>query len=149
MSPNSSFLSAFLLLLFAASSFSSALDTSELFENWCNQYGKTYSSKDEKLHRFRVFQDNYDFVARHNQMPNSTYSLSLNGFADLTHHEFKASRLGLSPALLRFDHRPHQESDDPLDIPSEVDWRKQGAVTNVKDQASCGLLLYSILWSFL
>ncbi|KAI4336836.1 hypothetical protein L6164_015316 [Bauhinia variegata] len=132
------------LLLFTSSALSSCSDTSELFESWCKQHDKNYSSQEEKLYRFKVFEDNYDFVTRHNEIGNSAYTLSLNAFADLTHHEFKASRLGLSPALLRFDHRLLQESDDLLlDIPSEIDWRKKGAVTQVKDQGNCGAC-----WSF-
>ncbi|KAK4274808.1 hypothetical protein QN277_017981 [Acacia crassicarpa] len=134
-----------LVLLFPLLSFSYSANTSELFESWCKQHGKTYSSEEEKLYRFKVFEDNHAFVSNHNQMGNSSYTLSLNAFADLTSHEFKVSRLGLSPALLRFDHRTLQQPDDiPLEsLPSQVDWRKQGAVTQVKDQGSCGAC-----WSF-
>ncbi|KAF4358292.1 hypothetical protein F8388_014562 [Cannabis sativa] len=91
-------------------------------------------------------EDNMAFVTEHNQMPNSSYTLSLNAFADLTHHEFKASRLGFSPFL---SSRPRLSSDAEIetlqvrDIPASLDWRKKGAVTNVKDQASCGAC-----WSF-
>ncbi|KAF7817606.1 low-temperature-induced cysteine proteinase [Senna tora] len=134
------------VLLSTLVSFSSSSDTSELFESWCNQHGKTYSSEEEKLYRFKVFEDNYAFVTKHNEIGNSTYTLSLNAFADLTTHEFKVSRLGLSPALLRFDHKSIQQPDDLLfleDLPSEIDWRKKGAVTEVKDQGSCGAC-----WSF-
>ncbi|KAJ7966812.1 Cysteine proteinase [Quillaja saponaria] len=137
------FLFCTLPFLLPPSYVSSPLDASELFESWCSQYNKTYSSEEEKLYRFKVFEDNYAFVTQHNQMGNSPYTLSLNGFADLTHHEFRAFRLGLSPALLSFDHRQVQQADDLFDIPSKVDWRETGAVTDVKDQGSCGAC-----WSF-
>ncbi|XP_054818522.1 zingipain-2-like [Prosopis cineraria] len=134
-----------LVLILSLFSVSSSANTSELFESWCKQHGKTYSSEQEKLYRFKVFEDNYAFVSEHNEMGNSSYTLSLNTFADLTNHEFKVSRLGLSPALLRFDHRTIQQPDDLIlqSLPTEVDWRKKGAVTQVKDQASCGAC-----WSF-
>ncbi|KAG5048047.1 hypothetical protein AAZX31_04G027900 [Glycine max] len=131
-----------LILLFTLF-FLSASDTSELFEKWCKEHSKTYSSEEEKLYRLKVFEDNYAFVAQHNQNANNnnnnpSYTLSLNAFADLTHHEFKTTRLGLPPTLLRFKRPQNQQSRDLLHIPSQIDWRQSGAVTPVKDQASCG-----------
>ncbi|WVY96560.1 hypothetical protein V8G54_028711, partial [Vigna mungo] len=87
-------------------------DTSDLFERWCKEHTKTYSSEEEKRYRFRVFENNHSFVSQHNQstnVNNSTYTLSLNAFADLTHHEFKTSRLGFSPSLLRFKRVQNQQ----------------------------------------
>ncbi|GMI82559.1 xylem bark cysteine peptidase 3 [Hibiscus trionum] len=137
-----SFLLSF--LLFSHLSYSAfAPHVSQLFESWCDQHGKTYSSEEEKSYRLRVFEDNYAFVTQHNDMPNSSYSLALNAFADLTHHEFKASRLGLSAAAIEF-RRPNLGKPSLVrDIPASVDWRKEGAVTQVKDQVSCGAC-----WSF-
>ncbi|XP_058110485.1 zingipain-2 [Magnolia sinica] len=122
--------SAFLLLPIASS-------YSDLFESWCDEYAKTYSSEEEKLHRFRIFQDNLDFITQHNSLENSTYTLALNAFADLTHQEFKATRLGFSGLPARS--APRTVLSRPLeDVPDTVDWRKKGAVTPVKDQGSCG-----------
>ncbi|KAJ0026052.1 hypothetical protein Pint_09036 [Pistacia integerrima] len=71
-------------------------------------------------------------------MPNSSFTLSLNAFADLTHHEFKLSRLGLSASAFNFDRRNVLESDSLDDIPASIDWRRKGAVTHVEDQGRCG-----------
>ncbi|KAK7351725.1 hypothetical protein VNO77_11379 [Canavalia gladiata] len=130
-----------LILLFSlpsASASASAADTSELFQRWCKEHGKTYSSEEEKRYRLKVFEDNLSFVAQHNQKANSTFTLSLNALADLTHHEFKASRLGLPPSLLGFKRPQSQQSHNLRDVPPEIDWRQSGAVTPVKDQGSCG-----------
>ncbi|KAL6995742.1 cathepsin L [Sarracenia purpurea var. burkii] len=130
---------AVLSLFFHLPIFSSS-STSDIFDTWCTQHRKTYSSDQEKQYRLRVFEDNYAFVSRHNSMPNSSYSLSLNSFADLTHHEFRASRLGLAVKdLTRLNFRPSEEPSSVLDVPSSADWRKSGAVTSVKDQGSCGI----------
>ncbi|XAR61705.1 Actinidain [Bertholletia excelsa] len=118
--------------------------TTDLFDAWCKEHGKTYSSEQERLYRLKVFEDNYAFVTHHNRFSNSFYALSLNAFADLTHHEFKASRLGLSYAPST-DSRGFgsgqsmiAEPSSVSDLLSSVDWRKSGAVTPVKDQGSCG-----------
>lgn len=123
--------------LSSSSSSSSPSSSQQLFETWCEQYGKSYSSEEEKLYRFSVFEDNLAYITQHNDMGNSSYTLSLNDFADLTHHEFKTSRLGLSPAIFKSKMGPKMLLNG--DIPSSVDWRKQGVVTNVKDQGSCGV----------
>ncbi|KAI3861622.1 hypothetical protein MKW98_000574 [Papaver atlanticum] len=132
----------FLLFLVLVSSSSSA-DNNDLFETWCKQHGKIYSSEEEKLQRFQVFEKNLAFVNEHNNMENSTYTLALNSFADLTNHEFKASRLGLSGS----NGVPRNYSSflggTVGDIPASLDWREKGAVTPVKDQGSCGAC-----WSF-
>ncbi|XP_038885598.1 zingipain-2 [Benincasa hispida] len=134
------FLTVFLLLLRPLSATS---NVSELFEIWCTEHGKSYSSAEEKLYRLSVFADNYEFVTHHNSLGNSSYTLSLNSYADLTHHEFKVSRLGFSSASRNLRRVPPQEPSLPRDVPDSLDWRKKGAVTAVKDQGSCGAC-----WSF-
>ncbi|KAJ6336230.1 hypothetical protein OIU78_012761 [Salix suchowensis] len=123
-------------LLLSLLSLSSSSDISQLFETWCKEHGKTYTSQEEKSYRLKAFEDNCDFVKKHNE-GNSSYTLSLNAFADLTHQEFKSSRLGLSAAPLNLDQRNLEITGVFGDIPASIDWRKKGAVTNVKDQGSC------------
>ncbi|XP_022951321.1 zingipain-2 [Cucurbita moschata] len=129
--------------LFLLRHFSATSDISELFEIWCTEHGKSYSSAEEKLYRLGVFADNYEFVTHHNNQGNSSYTLSLNAYADITHHEFKAARLGLSSALRSSRPVSPQEPYLHRDVPESLDWRKKGAVTAVKDQGSCGAC-----WSF-
>ncbi|KAL1309391.1 hypothetical protein AAHE18_17G174000 [Arachis hypogaea] len=141
--------SLLLMFFFVTLVSASSSDTSQLFRSWCDHHGKIYSSDEERSYRLKVFQDNYDYVQRHNQMANSPYTLSLNAFADLTHQEFKASHLGaLSSSFLRFknhqDHQSRYHNDNDNDnnilrqVPSSIDWRNEGAVTPVKNQGSCG-----------
>ncbi|CAN1824147.1 Probable cysteine protease RD21B [Linum perenne] len=139
-----SFLSGFLLLLLFSHLLSSSAssDISVLFDTWCKEHGKSYRSAEERSYRLQVFRDNYEFVKKHNEIGNNItlYSLDLNALADLTHNEFKASRLGLSAAFKSYRRRFVSLVGD---APPTVDWRQQGAVTNVKDQGSCGAC-----WSF-
>jgi hypothetical protein len=66
---------AFTLLL-PVLSLSSSSDISQLFETGCEEHGKTYASREEKSYRLKAFEDNYDFVKKHNKC-NSSYTLSL------------------------------------------------------------------------
>lgn len=138
------------LLLFLILHFShlhlSHSSSSDLFNSWCKQHGKTYPSEEERQQRLKIFEDNLEFVNNHNSLGNSTYTLSLNAYADLTHHEFRSSKLGLSSSandLIRLKHNNPVQLPD-VGVPDSVDWRNQGAVTNVKDQGNCGMFYLSI-----
>ncbi|XP_023759344.1 low-temperature-induced cysteine proteinase [Lactuca sativa] len=137
----------FFFFLFPLTSLSTSY-TSDLFRQWCQQHGKSYSTEEENLYRFNVFEDNYAYIIRHNSNSNSSYTLSLNSFADLTHHEFKLARLrGLSASAASDDlirlNRGSSLIESSSYLPKSLDWRDKGAVTNVKDQGSCGAC-----WSF-
>lgn len=130
------------LIFFSTVSVTSTSDVAQLFEDWCKEHGKIYSSEQEKHYRFKVFEDNHAFVTRHNSVGNDSFSLSLNAFADLTHHEFKVSRLGLAAAsAVNLDRRNSQRTRYTGEIPASIDWRNKGAVAPVKDQGSCGMLV--------
>ncbi|WOG97694.1 hypothetical protein DCAR_0417035 [Daucus carota subsp. sativus] len=110
-----------------------------LFESWLAKHAKSYQSIEEKLHRFEIFRENLVHIDETNKKV-SSYWLGLNEFADLSHEEFKKMYLGL-----RADLSTRRESSsedfiyrDVVDLPKSVDWRKKGAVTNVKNQGSCG-----------
>lgn len=140
-----SFVSLTFFFLLLVSSSSSSDDISELFDDWCQRHSKTYGSEEERQHRIQIFKDNLDFVTQHNLITNATYSLSLNAFADLTHHEFKTSRLGLSVSASSVIMASKGQSlGGSAKVPDSVDWRKKGAVTNVKDQGSCGIFFFGL-----
>ncbi|XP_010539770.1 PREDICTED: cysteine protease XCP2 [Tarenaya hassleriana] len=113
----------------------------ELFEKWISRFEKVYETAEEKLRRFEVFKENLNHIDETNKKV-TNYWLGLNEFADLTHEEFKKMYLGLKTDLIsRKEDRSYDEEfayKDVEAIPKSVDWRKKGAVTEVKNQGSCG-----------
>lgn len=111
----------------------------ELFEQWMSKHGKIYETIEEKLRRFDIFKDNLKHIDERNKAV-TNYWLGLNEFADLTHQEFKSKYLGLKPEFSRRESSNPEDFTyrDVVDLPKSVDWRKKGAVTQVKNQGSCG-----------
>lgn len=111
----------------------------DLFDAWIEKHEKIYESIEEKLRRFDIFKDNLFHIDETNKRV-TNYWLGLNEFADLTHEEFKSMYLGLKPHLSKRRGCPLEFTyKDVQSIPKSVDWRKNGAVTNVKNQGSCGM----------
>lgn len=107
----------------------------ERFESWLARYDRQFKSKEEWALRFGIYQMNVQLIDFVNSQKRS-YKLTDNIFADLSNAEFRANRLGYravwNPAL-GSRHCHHGDS------PGEVDWRKKGAVTPVKNQGQCGI----------
>ncbi|CAI8617472.1 unnamed protein product [Vicia faba] len=104
------------------------------FEGWTKRHGRKYKHSDEWEVRFNIYQANVQYIERINAQKNS-YNLTDNKFADLTNEEFRSTYMGLRT-------RPHSRTgfryDGHGDIPDSKDWRKEGAVTKVKNQGQCG-----------
>ena len=111
-------------------------DVLSLFEAWAVKHSKVFLAA-EKAHRLSVFADNLRFIEEHNAKKKS-YTLALNEFAHLTHDEFKGHYLGFKGTEEKKLKSPHSFSHENVVAPDAVDWRKEGAVTEVKNQAQCG-----------
>ncbi|KAH7437363.1 hypothetical protein KP509_05G067800 [Ceratopteris richardii] len=112
-------------------------DVERLFERFIEKFGKNYASMEEKAHRFRVFERNVMKAAKM-QRHDPTAIHGVTKFSDLTEKEF-SSFLGLkTPRFLKRS----PGSDAPIlptnDLPDNFDWREHGAVSEVKNQGTCG-----------
>merc|ERR1712002_721677 len=115
------------------------------FSNFKTKFDKTYSSQAEELTRLSIFEKNVYNMNQHNTKSGSTYKQGINAFSDLTDEEFKSLYLGgykpmpapssgtASASTLPYGNRNMEQL-----LPAWVDWRKSGAMTDVKTQGVCG-----------
>lgn len=126
------------LLIAALAITAQSQDLYDLFNTWKTEMGKTYSTSDEENSRFAAFVDNYNFINQYNAQNTGTV-LGLTIFADMTNEEFAASRYCIDGEKAIEDHNSQPfVSFENVSIPSSVDWRQKGAVTNIKNQGQCG-----------
>jgi len=110
------------------------------FTKWMRDNNKIYPS-DEFQERFAKWKANYLWVEEFNQRTDVSFTVAMNGFADLSNDEFNQLFKGLKKVDISL-------SDDIPEIdtsvlPSSVDWRTKGVVTGIKNQGQCGSC-----WSF-
>jgi len=109
-----------------------------MFTKFMTQYSKKYTH-DTFFYRYTVFKQNMDRIELANRQKHS-YKLGMNAMGDMTHAEFKATKLGYNRVenpYIRSKNAagPHQRVKK---VAASLDWRTKGAVTPVKDQGQCG-----------
>ncbi|XP_060077808.1 procathepsin L-like [Ylistrum balloti] len=116
------------------------------FENFKRSFGKMYETEDEKS-RFGTFVKNLDAIREHNKKfhrGQKSFYLGINNFTDMELKEFVKYN-GLLKKSTNVKTSDCGKFMEPhfLTLPEEVDWRKEGYVTKVKNQGQCGSC-----WSF-
>lgn len=130
----------------------------DAFDNWAEVHGKSYKSWTERQFRQSVWTKNMNKILAHNVRHikgEKSYNLAMNHYGDLTFEEFKEHKTcfgysGANSTLKQKDgpNIPYSGSVfmPPVgahNLPEEVDFRKLGFVTPIKDQGQCGSC-----WSF-
>jgi len=125
----------FIILFCAAVASASVLDEFKAFKV---NHNKVYRNEAEHAHRMNAFAGNLQKIAKHNKEAaegKHTYTLGVNKFADLTEAEWRET---LTMNVVKEDKPKYHMKSKKVDIPDAVDWRDEGWVTPVKDQAQCG-----------
>lgn len=120
----------------------------EKHESWMARHGRTYENDAEKMKRLNIFKKNVKYIESFNNNGTKSYKLGINEFADLTSEEFLryyTTNHGLNN--YKFSSTKSQQlspttissfNENMSDVPSDMDWRKSGIVTSIKNQGQCG-----------
>nr|CAD1842318.1 unnamed protein product [Ananas comosus var. bracteatus] len=110
------------------------------FEEWMARFGRVYADDAEKWRRFLIFQDNVNYIETFNNRSGNSYTLGTNQFADMTFDEFLSKYTSASIPLNVKQEAPLTSLEDVnmSAVPDSIDWRDYDAVTEVKQQGTCG-----------
>ncbi|KAI4874694.1 hypothetical protein NFI96_021607 [Prochilodus magdalenae] len=110
------------------------------FHAWKLKFGKTYGSVEEEVKRKMIWLDNRKLVLEHNMLADQgikSYRLGMNQFADMDTHEYKGCLRSFNGTKTR-SAAPFLRQSEGVALPASVNWTKEGYVTSVKKQSSCG-----------
>ncbi|ELU03619.1 hypothetical protein CAPTEDRAFT_17807 [Capitella teleta] len=116
----------------------------KLWQDFKTVHERTYGETEESQ-RKEVFRNNLKKIQAHNHLHEqgkSPYRMGINQFADMEANEFASIMNGFRMNN-RTEVRDHLHANYispaiPVSVPAEVDWRKEGYVTPVKNQGQCG-----------
>lgn len=125
--------------------FNVALDSE--WEAYKTTYNKQYAQEHEALRRM-IWERNVRLISTHNLEESRgvhTYTLGMNEYGDMTSEEFVSVMNGYKQNVSRTVCSKFSPpmNVDLTSLPDTVDWRKEGYVTEIKNQGQCGSC-----WSF-
>ncbi|KAK9729692.1 Cathepsin propeptide inhibitor domain (I29) [Popillia japonica] len=120
----------------------------EEWEEFKVTHKKQYENPTEEKYRMQIFMENSHTISKHNQLYGEglvTFKMGVNKYADMLPYEFVQIMNGYNRTGTSAFNGTRTTFIPPANIqlPDSFDWRKEGAVTDIKDQGACGSC-----WSF-
>lgn len=113
----------------------SSVSMEHRYGKWMARHQKEYGSREEQQLRFGIYKSNVEFIDSIN-LQHLPYKLTDNEYADMTNEEFQATFMGFKS----MEQTGVSECIGTENLTAAVDWRKEGAVTPVKNQGDCGMI---------
>eukprot|EP00483_Globobulimina_turgida_P002380 UN02382 len=121
------------------------LDHTLSWNNWKEEFGKSYGDLQEEAYRFLQWLENWELVNSHNQA-GYNYTLGMNQFADLSVSEFQYFIHGhmnscINPKKPKPKFKKDQTPSKVSANPDSIDWTNYNGksyVTPAKNQGQCG-----------
>lgn len=104
------------------------------FNNYIREYNKNYNES-EYWYRYNIYETNMEHINLRNSNLTS-YKLGENNFTDMTREEFNHKFLNFKIEVNQSVIPNYNLTNST--IPSSMDWRAEGLVTNIKNQQQCG-----------
>ncbi|KAH0772012.1 hypothetical protein KY290_015993 [Solanum tuberosum] len=118
----------------------------QLFQEWKQKHGKVYKDEKEEEMRLEKFRWNVKYIVEKNSERKSAseHFVGLTNFADMSNEEFRevhGSKIKIpfnKRKIIQMKNVEEKSTSISCDAPPSRDWRKHGAVTEVKNQEQCG-----------
>jgi len=126
------------LVVVLAQAHATSLSLNTQFAGFKHTHSKKYADAFEEAYRKGIFASNLAKISQHNEeyaRGEHSWKMGVTQFADLTHNEFMEMLTLRVPANANAV-KPYQMQSKVM--ATNVDWRDQGYVTDVKDQGQCG-----------
>ena len=110
------------------------------FNEYKDKHNKTYDTEFETEQRRKLFLDNSRFILSMNRR-NPSFKLAINHLADKSEDELKVLRgriVSKTKDNGGLPFRPKLSAEQQGELPAYWDWRLQGAISPIRDQALCG-----------
>ena len=102
------------------------------FQDFVKRHNKVYDTMEVMQTHFQQYRENMEFAEAQNALQKN-YTLGETRFADMSLDEFRQHK-----STYKSESTCTKFKSNDASVPDELDWRSKGAVTNVKDQGTCG-----------